>query len=353
MSKFDNTVVGGDNLFVGDDSTTAKNQEKGGKKIDKKSLNNDGFSRNIKSLKDIDYYSGDPVIDLVFPIKLENKVIDKVVIKKLFVSDIASLKKSIQRYDMSNSRNISMIYKFFDLLFSSSLERFLYEDGTAVNNIYNNRLIGALPINNVIRLLISLFLLNRESPYISTNYECTKCKTLNMFDIDPEDRDKVSPPDGEHHAQMENVFDFLREDYDIFDENLDLYEYRVHLQRPLDISFQGEKISIESISIEYPTLGLYNSLLSNPRKKDDFELWLLFESIKRINDFDEEKTNSFKRAVGIVEFFKKFDIKDFKKINENLFRDGISFEHSFVCMNCGHYNKTDMDLSNFFGFLLD
>lgn len=333
-------------LFIQEDT-----ESKGQVQVSTKS--NPFQERVVKPIKEINLYTNTAVIDLVFPIQFDGKLIDKVVIKKMYVSDISALRKMIQKYDLTNARNISTVYKFFELVFSSSLSHFLYENGEAVNTTYNPRLIGALPVNNIIRLLICIFLLNRERPYISTNYECSKCKTLNMFDLDPEDKSDSSPPEGEYHSFMENIFDFLVEDYDIFDKDFGLYEYRLDLKRPFSLVFQGEEVQVESIVIEYPTLGLYSSILSNPRKKDDFELWLLFESIKKINDFDDQKTDYFKKTVGLVEFFKRFDVRDFKTINQNLFRDGISFEHSFVCMNCGAHNKTEMDLSNFFGFLLD
>jgi hypothetical protein len=305
------------------------------------------------SIKNVDISNEFVDIPLTLPFKFNDKYVLYVRLKRLYIKDLSVLKKSLSRFsDMGEGRNLFLVYKFFEILLSHSLECFIDSDGNPLDKNLNNRLVGKIPINNIIKLLLSIFLLNRESPYISTNYECEKCKTLNMFDINPDNPNKEYP-EGELHSFMENLFDVVKEDYDIFDDKFTLNGLKISLKRPFTL-IQGDKeIQVTDLFIKYPSLEEYNSVFSNPRKKEEAELWILFDNIIGINDYNETETNYIKKVIGILNFYNKFHPSDFKQINDELFRDGIDLNHSFSCMNCGHINNVGLDLSNFFGFLLE
>ncbi|GIW22490.1 MAG: hypothetical protein KatS3mg068_1497 [Candidatus Sericytochromatia bacterium] len=306
-----------------------------------------------ENLKDINLLEDSVAIKLTVPVYFQDKKLVAVRIKRLYVKDISMLKKDLSKYDFSEGRNIHLVYRFFETILSYSLESFISEDGEDVDKKFNSRIISLIPVNNVTKLLTAIFLLNREKPYINANYECKSCNVLNMFDIDPEDPDKRTFPEGEFHDFMENIFDFMVEDYDIFDENFQEEFCKIELQKPFIIDYNEKQIKVETIYLKYPSIGLYNEVLSNPKKRETSELWVIYQIIFRINDLTEDETSYLKRVVGINNLFSKFHVKDFKLINDNLFRDGLSFEHSFTCMNCGAVNNVSMDLTNFFGYLSD
>lgn len=343
--SFNDSVADKQNMNI----TNKDNQEKKGLNIG--GFQDTGLNKiNISYIKDLDFLKDTLKIDLLLPFSFQGKLVKFVILRKLYINDLSYLKKNLQRMDLNNQRNLLNVYKFFELLFSSSLEGFEYEDGTAVDKNIMNRLIGLVPVNNIMRLLIAIFLLNRERPHISANYTCDSCKTLNSFDIDPESNEAIKV-EGDFHGLMENLFDFMLEDYEIFDDEFREDGFYFQLTKPYSIMYGDDEIVIEKLFFSYPNLSLYGSNLSNPRKKDDFELWTLFDSIRSVNDKSDIETSEIKKSVGMVNFFKRFSTKDFKALNSKMFNDGLSFEHSFTCMNCGYINKTDLDLTNFFVFL--
>ena len=304
------------------------------------------------SLKDLDLLAESVEVPLTFPIFFQDKKVVSVIVRKLYIKDISALKKQLQRFDAGDSRNISTIYRFLEILFTHAIESFVFEDGTVSNSNLNSRLILEISMNNSIKLLLAVFLLNREKPYISANYECKKCNTLNSFDIDPDDKEKINIPEGDYHGIMENLFDFLIEDYDVFSENLTEEYFAFQLERPFKVLYNGNELFIEKLVIKHPTIGSYGQIAMNPRKKEDAELWLIFDNIIGINDLSFEETMDVKKAIGLNGVFSKFLPRDFRKLSEQLFQDGISFKHSFTCMKCGAINDADLDMTNFFGFLL-
>lgn len=171
-------------------------------------------------------------------------------------------------------------------------------------------------------------------------YHCPRCGQEMISEDDPEQ-------DTRDHISDLNVT-FMEEESLVF---------KVEIDPPLDIKDKksGEIIeSIESLTLEYPTLGTciaaQGKYGASGAVRQQFAFYV--DSLKQINGEEIDQKTRSQWGMYIFENLRAGKHGPLAQISENVRRYGMENSIQKTCPNCGKVWQAPVDTSNFFGSAL-
>jgi len=196
-------------------------------------------------------------------------------------------------------------------------------------------------------------LLTRGTSLLPTAYKCPETNQSILFNLDPEE--EVPEDIEKDRAFMEDYMDFYKEkaikDPDLYDG------FSVDFKKPVkleSIDEDGEIIDIfgmESMFVSWPAMRSFLKNMKDAKRSKNAETWILFENIKRINEFTEEETQRILKHNGHDKVM-RIDPSDWRSVLKKLDEFGVmNGEHEYSCVHCGGTHEDTFDMTNFFDFL--
>jgi hypothetical protein len=290
------------------------------------------------------YYKG--------PRDKEEVLIDSVVLKRLFATEISLIKSKLSK--RSAPVEARFLYSAKDWL-ESGIAGF-YAGDTEVRGTPVPALLKKMPNANLFKLFVFSLMLTRGSSYISTHYKCSDpdCGKVTHFNLDPEN--EIPDEIESDRYLMQDFMDYYKEHVD----NLGLRDFEFtpkssklvlyHDVTDAEGKITREPMSVNKLRFNFPTVGGYLSALGDSSKAPQVELWAFYSAIVGINDLDEAETRKLKETNNFNDIF-RLSPSDYSAMLEAGSKFGVEIDHSYECPFCGEVIEVPFDMTNFFDSL--
>lgn len=282
-------------------------------------------------------------------------------IRRLYAPDLSKVGKSINDIRAMGGSSMNFVLASKDILDYSVVE-FYNSAKEVVTSGSIPLLVGRLPLTGAYKLVLFTIMLVRETSYMPTAYKCSqaRCGKTTIFDLDPE----IEVPKNIERERtfMEDFMDFYKERPDKRHSKTFEYKFQspyavegLELDEPEEPTEEGKtppapkdtSVKMYRWSVQWPCLQDYVVALTDQKRQNDVELWVVYDNIRTINDFTEEQTEELKQKNGFDRIM-RMKATDMRGIVEAMNQFGLDIDHYWDCVHCGTRNHSPFDFTNFY-----